>query len=111
MVIKGITVILHQRTQTGLDPFNAPVYEETVEEVENVLVAPSSSTEILDTMQLFGKKAIYTLGIPKGDSHRWEDSIVEFFDEKFQTIGKPTKGIDDLIPLEWNTKVQVALYE
>jgi hypothetical protein len=36
---------------------------------------------------------------------------VEFFGEKFRTIGAPTQGIEDMIPLSWNKKVKVVRYE
>ena len=109
--IKGITVTLYEETQSGTDAFNRPIYTETAVTVDNVLVSPSSTSETLDTVNLTGKKAVYTLGIPKGDTHNWKDKKVEFFGETFRTFGEPLKGIDDMIPLEWNTKIQVERYE
>lgn len=110
--IKGITVQLHVKEQIGTDPFGAPVYSETptIEEVENVLVAPASSTDVLDNLQLYGKHAVYTIGIPKGDTHEWRDAVVEFFGQKFKTFGEPTLGIESMIPLDWNMKVQCEIY-
>lgn len=110
-MLKGITVTLYTKTQTGKDAFNRPVYTEQAMQVNNVLVAPASTSETLDTVNLTGKKAVYTLGIPKGDNHDWKDKKVEFFGETFKTFGEPLKGIDDMIPLEWNTKIQVERYE
>lgn len=109
--IKGITVTLYEETQSGTDDFNRPIYTETPVEVNNVLVSPSSTSETLDTVNLTGKKAVYTLAIPKGDTHNWKDKKVEFFGETFRTFGEPLKGIDSMIPLEWNTKIQVERYE
>lgn len=109
-ILKGITVTLHQLTQTGVDGFNEAIYTDTPVDVENVLVAPSSSEEVIDAQNLWGKKAVYTLAIPKGDTHEWEGQIVEFFGARWRTFGYATKGIDDLIPLDWNTKVQVERY-
>lgn len=106
-MIKGITVTLYTRTKTGVDAFNAPVYTETPVVVDNVLVAPLSDEEILDTLNLTGRRAKYQLGIPKGDTHTWEGCEVEFFGERWRVIGQPTSGIDDLIPLRWNKKVKV----
>ncbi len=109
-MIKGISVTLYERTETGVDAFNRPIYEETETVVENVLVAPSQEQEVLDTLNLTGRKAVYTLGIPKGDTHNWEDRDVEFFGERWHTIGMPISGIEDMIPLSWNTKVRVERY-
>lgn len=110
-MIKGITVKLHIKTQSGTDGFGAPTYTETTEDVDNVLIAPSTAQEIEDTTNLYGKRADYTLGIPKGDTHNWTDTVIEFWDEKWTSVGKPLKGIDENIPGPWNMKVQVMRYE
>lgn len=111
--MRGITVILLERTQTGTDDFNRPVYSETETPVENVLVAPSDpgGQEVLDTLNLTGRKAVYTLALPKGDNHHWEGNRVRFFGETWQVIGMPTEGIEEMIPLAWNRKVQVDRIE
>jgi hypothetical protein len=111
MSIEGITVILYDKIQTRTDPFNKPIYEEVPIEVENVLVSPTLSDDIVTTMNLTGKKAVYTLGIPKGDTHNWEDKKVHFFGEDWRTFGIPLQGIEALIPLDWNKKVTVERYE
>jgi hypothetical protein len=36
---------------------------------------------------------------------------VDFFGERFRIVGKPTKGIEALIPLSWNMKVRVQRIE
>lgn len=106
----GITVTLTVRTQDGADPLGAPIWKETTEDVENVLVAPVSSQDLQDTLNLYGRAAVYTLAIPKGDAHVWEDTLVSFWGQTFRTIGIPTEGIEALIPLSWNKKVQVERY-
>lgn len=108
--MQGITITLYNRTQTGTDEFNAPIYTETAEQIENVLIGEPSTDDITDTLTLYGKRLAYTLGIPKGDTHTWTDRTVEFFGEKFRTIGEPTMGIEHLIPLSWNKKVKVERY-
>ena len=108
---QGITVTLYEVVQTGVDAFNEAVYKEQPVEVANVLVSPSSESEILDTTNLYGKKAVYTLAIPKGDTHDWEDRKVDFFGESWHVFGIPEQGIDGLIPLDWNKKVMVERYE
>ena len=80
--IKGVQVTLWDKTQSGVDEFNAPVYTEEPVQVDNVLIAPSSAQEILDTVNLYGKKAVYTLGIPKTDTHDWMDKHVSFFGQE-----------------------------
>lgn len=108
--IKGITVRLKTRVQTGTDEFKRPIYEESFVNVENVLVGVPSSEDVVNELNLSGKKIAYTLGIPKGDTHSWVDTEVEIWGELYRTIGYPTQGIDELIPLFWNKKVQVERY-
>ena len=109
--LHGVTITLFERTQSGTDPFNRPVYTETAVPVENVLIGEPSTQDIIDVLNLTGKKLAYTLAIPKGDAHEWTNRTVEFFGERFRTIGEPTQGIEALIPLEWNRKVKVERYE
>lgn len=109
-MIKGITVVLYEKEKTGTDEFGHPVYEETPVEVENVLVAPATTQEILDTLSLTGKKAVYNIAVPKGDEHSWKNNRVDFFGEAWHVIGFPQKGIADNIPLGWNEKWMVERY-
>lgn len=109
-MIHGITIILYEKRKTGVDAFNAPVYAETPVEVQNVLVGEPSTEDVVSEMQLYGKQIAYTLGIPKGDTHDWENATVEFFGQKFRTYGGVTQGIEDMIPLAWNKKVKVERY-
>jgi len=94
----------------SVDPFGAPVVKDVEILVDNVLVAPALSDDVINQLNLTGKKAVYTLGIPKGDTHDWEDKEVEFFGQRWRTFGFVTEGIDDLIPLSWNKKVMVERY-
>ncbi|MCC8181529.1 MAG: hypothetical protein LIO45_00895 [Clostridiales bacterium] len=109
-LIKGITVTLYEKTQTGTDEFHAPVYTETAVEVENVLVQPVSADDVVDDLRLYGKRAEYELCIPKGDSHSWEDCRVAFFGQTWRTFGFVREYIEALVPLSWNRKVKVERY-
>ena len=108
--MRGITVTLYNRTSDSTDEFNRPIYTETAITVDNVLVGQPTTDEITDTLNLTGKHLAYVLAIPKGDTNTWTDRTVEFFGERFRTIGEPTMGIEHLIPLSWNKKVRVERY-
>lgn len=109
--IKGITVTLVDQELTDTDDFGRPIYKDKDIDVENVLVAPASADDVINSTDLTGRKAVYTLGIPKGDAHDWENKEVKFFGQRWRVFGIPTEGIDDLIPLDWNKKVMVERYE
>lgn len=108
--IKGMTIILVDKVQIGVDPFGKPIYEDKDIEVENVIAAPVSSDDVVNQQSLTGKVAVYSLGIPKGDTHDWEDKEVKFFGQRWRTFGIPLEGMEHLIPLEWNKKVMVERY-
>lgn len=109
-MIKGIPVILYEQTLTGENDLGEPVYQELPVTIQDVLVAPSSTEDITNNQTLYGKHSVYTLCIPKGDSHKWEDSKVEFFGQTFKTFGSALYGIEENIPLRWNGKIQVERY-
>ena len=108
--LKGITITLVDKIQTGEDDFGAIIYDDVEISVDNVLVAPTSTDDIVNQMSITGKKAVYTLAIPKGDTHDWEDKEVLFFGQRWRTFGVPLEGIEDMIPLDWNKKVMVERY-
>lgn len=111
MEIKGITVTLYQTVKTGSDRFGADIFEEQAAQVEDVLVSPASADDVINSVQLEGKKAVYLLGIPKGDTHEWEDKTIEFFGKKFRSFGPVQEGIEELVPTRWHKKVTVERYE
>lgn len=110
-MIKGITIILYNNVKTGEDPFGKPIYMDVPIAIDNVLVSPTSTDDIVNQLDLTGRKAVYTLAIPKGDTNTWEDQEVEFFDKRWKVFGMETQGIEHLIPLDWNKKVMVERYE
>ncbi len=108
--IKGISIILVDQKKSGQDPFGKQLFEPVDVIVDNVLVAPTSSDDVTSTMNLTGRKAVYTLAIPKGDTHTWENREVKFFGQSWKAFGIPLEGIEELIPLDWNKKVMVERY-
>jgi len=105
--MRGVSVILHIKTQTGVDAFNNPVFADATETVGNVLIGQPTTEEIDSTLSLYGKKIDYMLGIPKGDTHNWEDTIVEFWGNRYRTFGMTIQGIEANIPTPWHKKIRV----
>lgn len=108
--MKGTTVQVVVKTQTGTDPFGAPIYEESLEDVKDVLVGQPTTDDVTSTLELTGKKIAHVLGIPKGDTHIWTDTEVVIWGERFRTIGFPQTGIQENIPLRWGQNVKVERY-
>lgn len=103
----GVPVILHVRTQSGVDAFNCPVFTDSFVTVDNVLIGQPTTDEIDSTIALYGKRIEYMLGIPKGDTHDWEDTCVEFFGHRYRTFGATIEGVEANVPTPWHRKVRV----
>lgn len=112
--MKTVTVTLIEKTQSGTDSFNNPTYTETETDVSGVLVGEPSTNDVTNIYTTYGARIAYTLAIPKGDSHNWDDTTVilpEPFAGTYHTIGIATAGIEENIPLRWNKKVHLERYE
>ena len=109
--IHGIQITLIDKQVVSVDPFGSPVVKDVEITIDNVIVAPATTEDVTSQMSVTGKKISYTLGIPKGDMHDWENKEVRFFGKRWKTVGLPLEGIESMIPLEWNKKVMVERYE
>ena len=87
------------------------LYAETAVNVQNVLIGEPTTDEVTSSVELYGRKIEYMLGLPKGDSHNWEDATVEIFGKKFRTFGATIQGIEENVPTPWHKKVRVCRYE
>ena len=110
-MLKGINVTLYTKTQTGEDDAHNPVYEETPVTVHNVLVGEPSAEVYCSGVQRDGRRLANPRAFDLGDTNSWEDAKVEFFGQAFRTCGGVVQGIEHMIPLCWNKKVQVVRYE
>ena len=114
--MRGDTVTLYVKEKTGTDPFGAPAFTETPVAVENVLVGEPTSEEILAATDLYGKRIRWMLGIPKGDTHDWQDVRIDWTDASgtthcLRSFGFPIMGIEALVPTAWHKKVRVEEIE
>ncbi len=108
--MKGIAVILYERTQSGYDTLHNPIWTEVPVQVDNVLIGQPSTDDITSSIDLYGKRIEYVLGLPKGDAHVWTDAKVEFFGQTFRTFGEVIQGIEENIPTPWHKKVRVERF-
>lgn len=110
-MFKGETIFLVQKIETGKDGFNRPIYKEETVPIENCLYMPASSQEQVDSLNMTGRKILYTVSIPKGDNHIWEDQIIMIKGRKYHVCTPVEETIDHLTPLSWNKKFRVEAYE
>lgn len=110
-MIKGETVKLLDKVETGVDPFGSPIYRDEEIEVKNVVIGNPSTTDQAAELNLTGKQIAFVLGIPKGDKNNWKDRIVLIRGERFKTYGFPLTQTEANVPGRWNTQVKVERYE
>lgn len=108
--MRGASVVLYVKTLTGHDALNNPVYTTTQETVDNVLIGQPTTDDVTSSIDLYGKKIEYMLGLPKGDAHDWTDTRVDFFGKSFRTFGDIIQGIEENVPTPWHKKVRVERY-
>ena len=110
--MKTVDVTLYELKDTGYkDKTNRPITQEIPVVVKGCLYAPVSTEDVVNTVNLTGKTAVYQIAIPKGNANDWNNARVEFLGEKWRTIGLPEEGIEGNIPLKWNRKIKVERYE
>lgn len=109
-MIKGEQVILYVKKPIS-DHFGSVEIEEQPVVIDNVLIAPGVSQDLLNSTDLNGVEVSYTLAIPKGDTHEWTGCRVSFRGDDYQVVGMPYYCDPKLVPLYWNGKVMVKRYE
>lgn len=102
------TVVLTVKTPSGCDSMNNPVYVTTTETVANVLIGQPTAEEAQSSIDLYGKRCEVMLGIPKGDTHEWENTTVTFWGRTWHTIGPVIMGIEANVPTMWHKKIRCA---
>lgn len=110
-MLKGTEIILYKQNITGTDLFGAPIIEETEEVINNVLIAPVNSDDLVNELSITGKKVEYKLAIPKEDENSWTNCRVKFYGQIWKVVGTPAEGLGNLMPLAWNKIVKVERYE
>ena len=111
-MIKGIEIIAYIRQTSGKDELGNEIFKKKKILLENVLVSPAESDDMLGTANLNTDRIAYQLAIPKKyNDIDFSGAHFEFFSKKFKIVSIPYKGIDELIPLKWNKKIQVENYE
>ena len=113
--MKGVTVTLYETTLTGSDEWGNPIYSETPVQVANVLIGEPTTDDITTSTQMYGKTIRCMLGIPKGDTHDWENKKIEWTDAyghtyTLRSFGYPITGVEANIPTRWHMKVRCEAY-
>lgn len=104
--MNGTQVTLFTRVQSGTDEFNAAIYDEQSQVVEDVLVYPSSTAD-LGAERPEGATVDYTLYWPKTFTGELKGAQVEIGGERFKVVGDP-RPIPHNCPTRWNRTSEVV---
>ena len=99
--------LLHGEAVTVLTP--SVTYDEHMEEVEtwereevqNVLVAPGSTSDVEGSARPDGTRAVFTLGFPKTFSKSLRGRRVEVRGTVYSVIGDPQPNTLENCPTQW----------
>ena len=108
-MIKGVTVTVNAPSSTTTDRFGNPVITYTASTVDNVLVAPGTTSD-LDASRPAGVQVAYSLHFPKsftGSLEGCEITLPDPWAGRYRVIGAPGRYIDANTPTRWNMPVEV----
>lgn len=106
----GETVTITQRSEVGRDGFNNPIFEDTETDVENVLVAPATGDDVIESVRPEGSEVKYTLYFPKTFVGKLENERVKVRGDWLDVIGCPDCFDLNNCPTDWNMVVKVGVF-
>ena len=109
--MRGETVTVIRREPIGVDEYNNPIYDENVEDVDNVLVQPPSMSASDEPEHPYGIRVDLTLQFPrsyKGGSLYGCEIMIRDEPTPYRVIGDPIPVDGDMTPTDWNMSVPVT---
>ena len=109
--MKGTTITITRKGISGYDRFGNATYAEMEETVDNVLVAPGSTSE-LEASRPEGVDVAYSLHFPKTFSGDLEGCLIALpapWGGTYRVIGKPGQYMDVNTPTRWHLPVEVEV--
>lgn len=106
--MRGESVTVLVRRADGRDEMNAPVMTWVVEAVvDDVLVAPATTTDLTGAIRPDGTRADLTLHMPKGYTASLKGRRVQVRGSAYEVVGDPQPYTTANTPGRWNRPVDV----
>lgn len=106
--MRGETVIVRRKSETGTDPGGNPITETTEEAVENVLTSPGPRDDVDDSQRPEGVTVAWTLHMPKLFTGSLRGAEIKVRDDEFRrVVGSPQRYMSSLTPGPWNMPVEL----
>lgn len=109
--MKGETVTVLTRTQTGVDEGNNPTYEQSARNVSDVLVSPSDNADSSDAIRPDGVEIVLTALFPRTYAGSLRGSDVRVRGDLYHVVGDPIAVDGGMRPTRWNRTVNLSRSE
>lgn len=109
MGLRGEKVTVIRKVEVGRDAGNSPIYEEKLESVSNVLIAPGPRKDIIESNRPLGVEVAYNLKFPKAYKKPLRDCDLLIYGERLTVVGDPKPYPPHLTPGPWNLPVEVKM--
>ncbi|MDU2421298.1 MAG: hypothetical protein E7D48_04175 [Bifidobacterium scardovii] len=107
--MRGETITLIHRTQTGLDPGNDPIWATEPERVDDVLIEDGSQSNSTEGNRPNGIHVAKTIHMPRAWPYRSLRGAKAIIDNiEYTVIGDPRPYTGGLTPTRWNLTVELA---
>lgn len=110
--MKGESVTVISRVETGRDPGNAPIYGDVETIVDDVLVAPGPRSDVIESNRPEGVKIAWTLHFPKTFSGSLRGARISVRGQKaLSVVGDPQPYTAANTPTRWWMPVELEAVE
>jgi len=110
-LLEGETVVVIQRAEVGRGAGNTPIYTTVEETVDNVLISPASTDDVIESNRPDGTELVWNLDFPKTFTGPLRGCRVRVRGEEFHVVGDPRPYLPTLTPGQWNRPVKVERRE
>ena len=107
-LIAATSVEVIQRVAVGSDRYGAPIYEDSTETVDNVVVHPGGTEDLAETRPE-GIRIDMTFHFPKTYTESLRGARIRYQDREYRVIGDPQSYMEDNTPGEWNRTVETEV--
>ncbi|MBF0911167.1 MAG: hypothetical protein HXK61_00060 [Atopobiaceae bacterium] len=109
-VIKGVPVKVIRASVTTDEHGNEIPDTETYEQVDNVLPAPVSTTDLSESRPN-GDRVDMMFHFPKTYKRSLRGAFIEYNNVRFSVVGDPQPYLDSLTPLDWDRPVEAVVVD
>ena len=106
--IKGVPIEVVRTTSATDEHGNEAADVETYETVDNVLIAPTSTSD-LEASRPDGVRVDMVFHFPKTYRKSLRGTHIVYNGVRYAVIGDPQTYLDELTPLEWNRAVNTEV--